>query len=145
RINGWADDAPTCSASVSLSWPRSPRHRPKGCRITTNSTGRVWVTAPSGYSKDCTRDGNSGWRSTGQRPAKRFSLGDLGDHFLNGGGAERMNALRRHDEGAGTADHIVAVIVLEPAGRIGVIGIPGQRRFAQDDEPVDGNPLGNRF
>src|SRR5262249_53255816 len=99
RIDGWAGDASTCPASVSLSWPRSPRYRPKGWHITTNSTGRVWVAVPGGYPKDCARDGNYGCRSTGKRPAKRFGLSHLGDHFLNDGLAERIEALRRHDEG----------------------------------------------
>ena len=41
----------------------------------------------------------------------------------------------------GAADHVAAVIFVEPAGRIGVLGIPRQRRVAQDHQPVDGDAL----
>ena len=45
----------------------------------------------------------------------------------------------------GAADHVVAVIFVEPAGRIGVLGIPRQRRVAQDHQPVDGDALRERL
>src|SRR5208282_3078557 len=87
------------------------------------------------------------WRST-RRRMKQWSptrLRYLGDHLLDDGLAERVEVFRHQDKGAGTADDIVAVIVVEAARWIGVVGIPYQRGLAEDDKTVDGDALGKGF
>jgi hypothetical protein len=70
---------------------------------------------------------------------------DLGDHLLDDGATEGIEVLRHQDECARAADHIVLVVFLEPAGRIGVFGVPRHRPVAEDDEAVDHDPFGDRL
>src|SRR5262245_43124823 len=84
-----------------------------------------------------------------QQVSARCKLGrrgrqrDLGDHFLDDGAAERVEVLGYQDERARAADDSGLIIFLEPAGRVGVLGIPGHRAVAQDDETVDDDALGD--
>src|SRR6516225_7151512 len=58
-------------------------------------------------------------------------LGNLGDQLADNRLAKRLEIPRHHDEGAGAADDIGAIIMIEPARRIGVFWIPWQRSFTQ--------------
>src|ERR1700733_11884389 len=64
-------------------------------------------------------------RLTGRRLAGfcRARLRDLGDQFLDDGLAERRKVFRHNDKGAGAADDMSAVVIIETALRIGVVGI----------------------
>ena len=68
-------------------------------------------------------------------------LGNLGNELADNRIAKGFEILCHHDEGAGSADDIGAVIMIEPAGRVGVLRIPRQRSFAQDREPIDRDSL----
>src|ERR1700761_1762661 len=127
-MDGWAGKFAGCPVSVSLSWPPPPRNRPKGCRITINSNGCGAVTLPAGRRGVSRRSD-----SARQRPARWLGLRHLGYYLFYDGFPKRIEPWRRQHEGAGAADHVLAVIVLKPARRIGVVGIPGERSFAQDD------------
>src|SRR5262249_60680249 len=69
-------------------------------------------------------------------------LGNLGDELADNRLAKRLEILCHHDEGTGAADNIGAIILIDPAGRIGVLRIPRQRRFAQDRKAIDRDALG---
>ena len=69
--------------------------------------------------------------------------GNLGDQFLDDGAAERVEVLGHQNERARAADHVVLVVFLEAARRIGMLGVPRHRPVAQDDEPIDDDPFGN--
>ena len=86
-----------------------------------------------------------GGYSRGQRPTRRLDLRHLGDHFFDDRFAERIEMPRHQHECAGAADDIVAIVIFQPARRIGVVGISGERRFAEDNQAVDGNALGQRL
>src|SRR5262249_18395589 len=73
-----------------------------------------------------------------------LDAGDFGDQLVQDRLAEGVEILCYHYERTGAADHVVAVIVVETAGRIGVIGVPRHRPFAQDDEAIDGHAPGQR-
>src|SRR5208282_4860560 len=102
------------------------------------------VTPPGGCPRPPGACGGP-WPSThrGMKRWPRARLCHLGDHLLDDGLAERVEVFRHQDEGAGAADDIVAIIILQAARWIGVVGIPSQRRVAENDETVDGDALGN--
>jgi hypothetical protein len=50
--------------------------------------------------------------------------GNLGNHFLHDGAAERLKILRHNDEGPRTTNDVVAIVFLQPAGRIDVLVFP---------------------
>src|SRR5262245_51746129 len=83
------------------------------------------------------------WPSRPIRSPRR-SRGDLGAQFVEDCLAERAEILRHHQEGSGAADHVVAVIGIKATLRIDVKGIR-HRLFAQDDETINGDPLGKRL
>jgi hypothetical protein len=70
---------------------------------------------------------------------------NLGDQLLDDGAAERAEVLGYQNEGTRSADHIVLIIFFETAGRICVLGIPGYRPIAENDETIDDNSLGERL
>src|SRR5271166_5552698 len=70
---------------------------------------------------------------------------NLGDQLLDDGAAERAEVLGYQNEGARSADHIVLIVFFETAGRICVLGIPGYRPIAENDETIDDNSLGERL
>ena len=59
--------------------------------------------------------------------------------------AERAEVLRHHHERARAADDVVAVVFLEAAGRIGVLGDARVLQLGQDRDPVDHDALGDRL
>src|ERR1700722_10673303 len=71
--------------------------------------------------------------------------GNLGDQLVEDGLPERLEVLGHQHEGAGAAGHVVAIIVVQPSRRVGVIGIPRHRALAQNDEAVDGHALLERL
>ena len=75
----------------------------------------------------------------------RRGLRDLRDQLLGDGVAEGIEVLRDHDERAGAADDVVAIVVCKPARRVGVAGIGMGWRLGQDDKPVDRDALGDRL
>src|SRR6516164_4719291 len=56
-----------------------------------------------------------------------------------------MWALRDHDERAGAADNVVAVVFCKPARRVCVVGIRKGWGFSQNNESIDGDALGDRL
>src|SRR6185312_5776525 len=80
--------------------------------------------------------GTSVWR---RRTRWRAGVSDFCNQLFHDGLTERIEVLRLDDERAGPAGDVVAVVLGEAAGRIGVFGIPRQRTFAQDYETVDGD------
>src|SRR6516225_6351070 len=68
-------------------------------------------------------------------------LGNLGNELADNRIAKGFEILCHHVEGAGSADDLGAVIMIEPAGRVGVLRIPQQRSFAQDRESIDRDSL----
>ena len=83
--------------------------------------------------------------STHDDVRRRRQEGNLGDQLLDDRPAERVEILRHQDECAGAADDVVLVVFLEPAGRVGVLGVPGHRPVAENDQAVDDDALGERL
>src|SRR5262245_30994008 len=71
-------------------------------------------------------------------------LRDLGHELVDQGMAEGVVALRHHDEGAGAADDIVAIVGGEFLARIDALWISRVRRLAGDDQPVNRRALVDR-
>src|SRR5258708_4448624 len=71
--------------------------------------------------------------------------GNLGDQLAQTRMPERLEAVGPQQEGSGPADHIVAIVVVEAAGWIGMVGVPRHRLLAQNHEAVDGHALGHRL
>src|SRR5207248_1120494 len=80
-------------------------------------------------------------RSLPPRRAWFLCLGNLRDELADDCFTKRIEILGDHDECAWTANDVVAVVVLQTAGRIGVLRIPWQWSFAKDREPVHRDPL----
>ena len=75
---------------------------------------------------------------------RRFvDVGDLGNELTDNRFAKTLEILCHHDEGAGAADDIGAIIMIEPARWIGMLRVPRQRSLAQDREPIDRYSLGH--
>src|SRR5205814_4061666 len=79
------------------------------------------------------------------RVTQRARLRDLRDQLVDQGLAERVEILRHQHERAGAAHHVLTIIMVEPARRIGVLGVPCQRSLAANDEAVDGDAFGERL
>src|ERR1700730_8702106 len=68
-------------------------------------------------------------------------LGNLRDDLADDCFTKRIEILGYHDECAWAADDVVAVVVLQTAGWIGVLRIPWQWSFTEDREPVHRDSL----
>src|ERR1700746_210781 len=112
--------------------------------------GAAWLYTMRSSEPGFVEPGSSRGSSPGLRLALSFALflaplGNLGNELADNRIAEGFEILCHHDEGARSADDIGAVIVIEPAGRIGVLRIPRQRSFAQDRESIDRDTLRHRL
>src|ERR1700674_5012977 len=61
---------------------------------------------------------------------RRGGVGDFGDQLLDKGLAEGIEILCLEHEGARPADNIVAVVIGQAPGRVGVLRVPRQRGLA---------------
>src|SRR5437016_4036585 len=68
-------------------------------------------------------------------------LGNLRNELADDCFTKRIEILGDHDECAWAANDVVAVVVLQTAGRIGVLRIPWQWSFAKDCEPIHRDSL----
>src|SRR5262249_33887980 len=67
------------------------------------------------------------------------------DHLFDNRLAKGVEVLCLEHEAAGPADDVIAIVFCQPAGRVGVFGIPRKRYLAQDDQTVDGDAEFKRF
>ena len=58
---------------------------------------------------------------------------------------ERVEVLRDYDEGPRAANHVVSVVIIEAARRIGVVAVKVRRILGQNDEAIDGHAFGESF
>ena len=58
---------------------------------------------------------------------------------------ERVEVLGDHDEGPRAANHVVSVVIIEAARRIGVVAVKVRRILGQNDEAIDGQAFGESF
>ena len=80
----------------------------------------------------------------GRRCGVAARIGNFGDHFLDDGLPERAEIVGLDHETAGAANDVVMVVFGETTGRVGVLGIPGQRRRAENRQTVDRDAKGER-
>src|ERR1700720_2998364 len=64
----------------------------------------------------------------------------LGDQLVDQRLTEGVEVLRGHHEGARAADHVLAVVILETAGRVGGLRVPGERGLAPGPRALVGRP-----
>jgi hypothetical protein len=58
---------------------------------------------------------------------------------------ERLEVLGDHDEGPRAANHIVSVVILEAARRIGVVDAKSRGILGQNNKAIDGDAFGKSF
>ena len=83
------------------------------------------------HALSCNGESYTLWPSRPIRSSRRFR-GDLGAQFVEDCLAERAEIFRHHHEGSGATDHVVAVVGVEAARRVDVIGISRHRPYGPE-------------